>query len=66
MGGKGIIMLYCNYLFGVGSNLDVILKAQLGLMAILVVSLGNFIVGSILGPTDAEEVAKGFVGFNCK
>ena len=35
-------------------------------MVILVVSLGNFIVGSIIGPTDAEEIAKGFVGFNCK
>ena len=41
-------------------------KAQLVLMAILVVSPVNFIVGSIIGPTDAEEVPKGFVGFNCK
>lgn len=35
-------------------------------MAILVVSLGNFIVGSIMGPSDIDEVAKGFVGYNCK
>ncbi len=40
-------------------------KAQLVLMAILLVSLANFIVGNIMGPSTDEERAKGFIGFNC-
>jgi hypothetical protein len=26
----------------------------------------DFIIGTIIGPTDDEEKAKGFVGYNCK
>ena len=41
-------------------------KAQLLLMAILAISLGNFLVGSLIGPASDDEVAKGFVGFSGK
>jgi hypothetical protein len=34
-------------------------------MAILVVSLANFIIGSIMGPVDDDEISKGFLGYNC-
>ena len=40
-------------------------QAQLLLMAILVVSLANFIVGSFMGPADGDELSKGFLGYNC-
>jgi len=34
-------------------------------MGILLVSLANFIIGSIMGPSDIEEISKGFIGFDC-
>ena len=34
-------------------------------MGILLVSLANFIIGSIIGPSDIEEISKGFIGFDC-
>ena len=40
------------------------LQAQLVLMAILVVSLANFLVGSIIGPSGKQEQADGFYGFD--
>ena len=33
-------------------------------MGILTVALTNFIVGSIIGPADIEEVSKGFFGYS--
>lgn len=42
------------------------IQAQLVLMGILIVALANFIVGSFIGPTGVEDIAKGFVGYNCK
>lgn len=35
-------------------------------MGILIVALTNFIVGSIIGPADIEELSKGFFGYNSK
>ncbi len=35
-------------------------------MGILTVALGNFILGSFMGPSDIEEYSKGFIGYNCK
>lgn len=34
------------------------------LMAILIVSLLNFLVGSFIGPADDDEKAHGFFGFD--
>ena len=34
-------------------------------MAILMVALANFILGSFMGPSDLEEYSKGFIGYNC-
>jgi len=42
------------------------LQAQLLFMGILIVALANFIVGSILGPIEVDELSKGFVGYNRK
>lgn len=41
-------------------------KAQVGLLVILLVAIGDYIVGSLIGPKSDEDIAKGFVGFNCK
>lgn len=35
-------------------------------MGILLVALGNFVLGSFIGPIGLEEHAKGFVGYDCK
>lgn len=42
------------------------LKAQIVLLAILVVAQVDFVIGSIMGPSDDSEKAKGFVGYSCK
>lgn len=39
-------------------------KAQNFLLAIIVAAIFNFIIGSILGPSTAEQQAEGFVGFS--
>ncbi|XP_053954948.1 bumetanide-sensitive sodium-(potassium)-chloride cotransporter isoform X1 [Anastrepha ludens] len=39
-------------------------KAQIGLLIILLVAIGDFIIGSIIGPKSEEEKAKGFIGYN--
>ena len=36
------------------------------LLFVLIASQVDFVIGSFLGPQDDEEVAKGFVGYNCK
>ena len=41
-------------------------QSQVFLLVILVVALGNFLVGSIIGPTDSSESSKGFIGYDCK
>lgn len=41
-------------------------KAQVGLLVILLVAIGDYVVGSLIGPKSDEDVAKGFVGFSGK
>jgi len=36
------------------------------LLFVLITSQVDFVIGSILGPQNDEEIAKGFVGYNCK
>ena len=39
-------------------------KAQIGLLAILLVAIVDFMIGTFIGPKDDEEKAKGFIGYN--
>ncbi|XP_039291807.1 bumetanide-sensitive sodium-(potassium)-chloride cotransporter-like isoform X3 [Nilaparvata lugens] len=39
-------------------------KTQMGLLAILLVAISDFFIGGIIGPTDENKRAQGFVGFN--
>lgn len=41
-------------------------QAQLLFMGILTVALGNFLLGSVIGPISEDEYAKGFVGYDRK
>jgi solute carrier family 12 sodium/potassium/chloride transporter 2 len=36
------------------------------LLFVLIASQIDFVIGSFLGPQTDEEIAKGFVGYNCK
>ena len=62
IGSVTLIVLGC--IVGIGMEWEA--KAQLLLMGILLVSLANFLVGSILGPSGIEELSQGFVGYKCK
>ncbi|EDW41250.1 GM24663 [Drosophila sechellia] len=39
-------------------------KAQIGLLIILLVAIGDFVIGSFIGPKSDAEMAKGFLGYN--
>ncbi|KAH8397425.1 hypothetical protein KR222_003677 [Zaprionus bogoriensis] len=39
-------------------------KAQIGLLIILLAAIGDFIIGSFIGPKNLEEKARGFLGYN--
>ncbi|XP_032675841.1 bumetanide-sensitive sodium-(potassium)-chloride cotransporter [Odontomachus brunneus] len=39
-------------------------KAQVGLLMILLVAIGDFMIGTFIGPKSVEERAKGFIGYN--
>ena len=41
-----------------------ILQAQIFLLFILIIAQVTFVIGSILGPTDDDEKAKGFLGYD--
>lgn len=41
-------------------------KAQVVLLVILLVAIGDFILGTIIGPKSDLEMAKGFLGYNSK
>lgn len=41
-------------------------KAQVVLLIILLVAIGDFILGTIIGPKSDLEMAKGFLGYNSK
>jgi hypothetical protein len=36
------------------------------LLFVLIASQIDFVIGSFMGPQDDEEIAKGFVGYNCE
>lgn len=42
------------------------LQTQMILLLVLIASQVDFVVGSILGPKNDEEKAKGFVGYSSK
>ncbi|XP_067646757.1 bumetanide-sensitive sodium-(potassium)-chloride cotransporter isoform X2 [Eurosta solidaginis] len=39
-------------------------KAQIGLLVILLIAIGDFVIGSFIGPKSEVEKAKGFIGYN--
>ncbi|XP_017956901.1 bumetanide-sensitive sodium-(potassium)-chloride cotransporter isoform X2 [Drosophila navojoa] len=39
-------------------------KAQIGLLIILLAAIADFIIGSLIGPKNEGERAKGFIGYN--
>ncbi|KAJ8973377.1 hypothetical protein NQ317_007190 [Molorchus minor] len=39
-------------------------KAQLGLLVILLVAIGDFFIGSFIGPKSDLDIAKGYLGYN--
>lgn len=39
-------------------------KAQIGLLIILLLAIVDFMIGTIIGPKDDQERAKGFIGYN--
>lgn len=41
-------------------------RAQNFLVVTIILAILDFIIGTILGPTDDQEIAEGFVGFSCK
>lgn len=41
-------------------------EAQIGLLVILLVAIGDYIVGSFIGPKNDSDLAKGFVGYSCE
>ncbi|XP_071450264.1 bumetanide-sensitive sodium-(potassium)-chloride cotransporter-like isoform X1 [Hetaerina americana] len=41
-------------------------KAQLVLLVVLVAAMFDFIIGTFIGPLDAEEESKGFIGYSVK
>lgn len=46
------------------ANFVIVLKAQIGLLVILLVAIGDFVIGALVGPKSDVEVARGFTGFN--
>ncbi|KAI9550869.1 hypothetical protein GHT06_000210 [Daphnia sinensis] len=56
-----ITLVVLGLIVGIGMEWEA--KAQLLFMGILVVALANFVVGSIIGPSSMDELAKGFVGY---
>lgn len=47
-------------------GMDWVTRAQMFFLVVLVAAQVDFIVGSIMGPDDNEERAKGFIGYNSK
>ncbi|XP_031571978.1 solute carrier family 12 member 1-like, partial [Actinia tenebrosa] len=45
-------------------GLQWVVRTQIVLLAILIISIFNVLIGSIIGPQNAESQAKGFVGYN--
>lgn len=45
-------------------NINFEFQAQIVLLFILLAAMVDFVIGSIIGPPDNEEIAKGFIGYN--
>ncbi|XP_046400819.1 solute carrier family 12 member 3-like isoform X1 [Ischnura elegans] len=45
-------------------GMDWVTRTQMVLLFVLIASQIDFVIGSIIGPVDDEEIAKGFVGYN--
>jgi len=41
-------------------------KAQVVLMVILLIAIGDFLIGTMIGPKSDLDMAKGYLGYNCK
>lgn len=41
-------------------------KAQNFLIAVILIAMFDFMLGTIIGPLNDDQVSKGFIGFNCK
>lgn len=41
-------------------------KAQNFLIAVIVIAMLDFLIGTIIGPTSDVQIAQGFTGFRCK
>jgi solute carrier family 12 (sodium/potassium/chloride transporter), member 2 len=41
-------------------------KAQVVLMVILLIAIGDFFIGTFIGPKSDSDLAKGYVGYNCE
>lgn len=41
-------------------------KAQNFLIAVIMIAMFDFMLGTIIGPVNDEQIAKGFVGFSCE
>lgn len=65
MGGK-VIGSFCVYLCGNWHSFVYCYRAQIGLLFILLIAIGDYIVGSLIGPKNDSDLSKGFVGFSCK
>ncbi|XP_060811351.1 bumetanide-sensitive sodium-(potassium)-chloride cotransporter [Bombus pascuorum] len=55
-----IVLLLLIVMFG----LEWEAKAQIGLLIILLLAIADFMIGTIVGPKDDQERAKGFIGYN--
>jgi solute carrier family 12 (sodium/potassium/chloride transporter), member 2 len=62
MGNQGLFYVFILKLASLKINL--LRQAQIVLLGILVVAQIDFVIGSIIGPMDDTEIAKGFVGYN--
>lgn len=53
-------------LFFVKQTFVFVFKAQIVLLIILLLAIGDFIIGTFIGPKSDLEKAKGFLGYNSK
>jgi hypothetical protein len=58
--------LYKNasFVFSLPLSVSVCLQAQLVLLAILLVAIADFVIGTFIGPQNDESKARGFIGYD--
>jgi solute carrier family 12 sodium/potassium/chloride transporter 2 len=62
MGCITVLILLCIVVVGMEWEA----KTQLGLLAILLVAIADYVIGTFIGPQNDEAKAKGFVGYDSK